>query len=489
MITALLIIFPLLAGIITWLLKDKKAAWFAFGASLVEFLISVVAFVNFTPTTQAYALHLNWIEKLGISFYIDMDGISILLVLLTTFLIPLIILSSFIKKHKNGPLFYALILLMQSALIGVFVAKDAFLFYIFWELALIPIYFIALLWGGENRAKITFKFFLYTLFGSLFMLIGIIYLYLQTGPDAHTFSIDAFYNVKLSPTEQMWLFWAFFLAFAIKMPLFPFHTWQPDTYSVAPAQGTMLLSGIMLKMGIYGVIRWMLPIVPYAMTADWGGHAAIVLSVIGILYASVIAVMQKDYKRLIAYVSIAHVGLIAAGVFTMSLEGLQGGIIQMLSHGVNVVGLFFIIDIIFTRTNTRSLSELGGIRSEAPQLATFFLIILFSSIALPLTSGFIGEFLLFVGLFNYNNWLAALSGLSIIFGAVYMLRSFQLSMLGETSDKTKGFADVTQLEKAVLIPITILIFWIGLYPKIFLDVSEPAVVSLIDVIKNTYSLK
>lgn len=487
MITALLILFPLAAGIITWFFKEKMAAYVAFAASLIEFAISIYAFVNFETTS--FEVNIPWIQKLGISFFVDIDGISILLVMLTTFLVPLIILSAFKHAYKNSGLFYALILIMQSALVGVFVAKDAFVFYLFWELALIPIYFIALIWGGENKGKITFKFFLYTLFGSLFMLIGIIYLYLQTGPENSTFSIDAFYNLALSPTEQMWLFWAFFLAFAIKMPVFPFHTWQPDTYTVSPTQGTMLLSGIMLKMGIYGVIRWLLPITPAALTEIWGGQLAIILSVIGILYASVIAIMQKDYKKLIAYVSIAHVGLIAAGVFTVSFEGIQGSVIQMLSHGVNVVGLFFVIDIISSRTNTRTLSELGGIRSVAPQFATYFVIILFSSIALPLTGGFIGEFMLFIAVFNYNYWLAAFAGLSIIFGAVYMLRSFQLSMLGATSEKTTNFADITGLEKAVLIPIVILIFWIGLYPKTFMDVSEPAVISIIEHVKNTYSLK
>lgn len=489
MITALLILFPLAAGVLTWFFKDKNAGRVALAASLIEFLISIFAFTGFESGSTAYLVNVPWISKLGINFYVDMDGISLLLVMLTTFLVPLIILSSFGRNYKNSGVFYSLILLMQGALVGVFVAKDAFLFYLFWELALIPIYFIALLWGGENKGKITFKFFLYTLFGSLFMLIGIIYIYLKTGPESYTFSLEAFYSVSLTAGEQLWLFWAFFLAFAIKMPIFPFHTWQPDTYTVAPTQGTMLLSGIMLKMGIYGVIRWLIPIVPGALHETWGGYIAIILSIVGIVYASVIAIMQKDYKRLIAYVSIAHVGLIAAGVLTMSFEGLQGAVIQMLSHGVNVVGLFFVLDIIFNRTNTRTLSELGGIRTVAPQFATYFVIILFSSIALPLTSGFIGEFLLFVGIFNYSSWLAAISGLSIILGAVYMLRSFQISMLGPLSEKTKVFTDVSISEKAVLVPIVILIFWIGLYPKTFMDVSEPAVNSIIDQINTTYTLK
>src|SRR6185295_152002 len=249
-------------------------------------------------------------------------------------LVPIIILSSFSHTYKNGPLFYSLILMMQMSLVGVFVALDGFLFYVFWELALIPIYIICLIWGGQDRVRITLKFFIYTLFGSLLMLVALIYLYLQT-PGGHTFDINAFYALHLSASQQAYIFWAFFLAFAIKMPVFPFHTWQPDTYTDSPTSGTMLLSGIMLKMGIYGVLRWLLPVVPLGVT-DWG-TTAMVLSIIGVVYASCIAMVQKDFKRLIAYSSIAHVGLIAAGIFSLTMQGLQGGTIQMLSHGINVV--------------------------------------------------------------------------------------------------------------------------------------------------------
>jgi len=490
MITVLLILIPLLSGIIACFFKDKKVESFALGASILEFILSIYAFFCFkTGNLESLVFNTPWISKFGISFYIDIDGISLLMTLLTTFLIPLIILSARGRNYSKPGLFYGLILAMQAALIGVFVAKDAFLFYIFWELTLIPIYFIILLWGGAEKLKVTFKFFIYTLFGSMFMLLGIIYLYLQTGPDAHTFSIDAFYNLQLSSGTQMWIFWAFFLAFAIKLPIFPFHTWQPDTYTVSPMPGTMLLSGIMLKMGIYGIIRWMIPIVPYAILDKWGGSLAIILCVIGIIYASIIAILQNDFKRLIAYASIAHIGLIAAGVFTLSFEGLQGGVLQMLAHGINVIGLFFIIEIIAERTNTRKLSELGGIRTKAPQLATFFVIIVFSSISIPLTAGFSGEFLLFVGLFKYNFWIAGVACLSIVLGAVYMLYSFQKAMLGNTSEKTSVFQDLKFNEKAVLIPIVILIFLIGIYPKVFLSVSEPAVHTIIQEISNTYTLK
>ncbi len=415
-----------------------------------------------------------------------MDGISLLLILLTTVLVPLIILSTFRKDFGNNPLLYFLILTMESALIGVFTARDAFLFYIFWELALIPIYFICLIWGGENRGKITFKFFIYTLGGSLFMLLGIIYLYLQT---PGSFDIDIFYQVgpSLSAKTQSIIFWALFIAFAIKMPIFPFHTWQPDTYTNSPTPGTMLLSGIMLKMGIYGVIRWLLPVVPVGFN-EWN-NLIVILSVIGIIYASVIALFQKDLKRMIAYVSIAHVGLIAAGIFSSTEEGLQGAIIQMLAHGVNVVGLFFILEIIYSRTNTLHIPSLGGIRGVAPGFSIFFIIILMSSVALPLTAGFIGEFLLFVGLFNYNAILAGFAGLTIIFGAVYMLASYQKVMLGETREVTANFKDLFLSEKAVLIPIVIIIFIIGLYPNPLLKISEPAIKNLLNVAGQVYSLK
>ena len=360
MITALLIIFPLISGLLVLLTSNEQAKRIAFFASLIELAISVFALTQFQYNADAqFMCDLNWIQSLGIHFKVAMDGISILLVMLTNVLVPLIILSTNSSlvlspsgRAERGAAFYSLILLMQMALIGVFTAMDGFLFYIFWELALIPIWFICLLWGGDNREKITFKFFIYTLAGSLLMLVGLIYLYLQT-PGSHSFDIQALYaaGANLSSSEQTWIFWALFIAFAIKMPVFPFHTWQPDAYTVAPTQGTMLLSGIMLKMGTYGLIRWLLPMVPTGVQ-NWG-QAAMILSITGILYASVIAIMQKDFKRLIAYSSIAHVGLISAGIFSLTVQGLQGGILQMLAHGINVVGLFFVVDIIFNRTKTQ----------------------------------------------------------------------------------------------------------------------------------------
>jgi NADH-quinone oxidoreductase subunit M len=283
--------------------------------------------------------------------------------------------------------------------------------------------------------------------------------------------------------DQNLVFWALFVAFAIKMPVFPFHTWQPDTYTMAPAQGTMLLSGIMLKMGIYGLIRWLVPIVPMAFQ-EWG-MTAIVLSVIGIVYASCIALVQKDYKRLIAYSSIAHVGLIAAGLLTWTTIGVQGAMVQMISHGVIAVGLFFIVEIIFERTKSRSLLELGGIRNVAPALTAVFIIVMLGSVALPLTSGFIGEFLLINSLFQYHNILGAVAGLTIILGAVYMLVAFQRAMSGETNAITTAFKDLTIQEKLVLFPIVGIILVIGVYPNFILEISEPAVKNLLLQINQT----
>jgi NADH-quinone oxidoreductase subunit M len=480
MLTLFLIFWPVLATLVFFALKRQDAKKWALAASLIELAIALVMVAGFNPAGGLqFEVNYPWIRSLGINFHLAIDGISMLLVLLTTVLTPLIILSSFKHEYDNANAFYSLVLLMEMALIGVFVALDGFLFYIFWEMALIPIYFICLRWGGVNRGPVTLKFFIYTLAGSLIMLVGLLYVYFQT-PGDHSFNIQALYAAgqSLPVAEQGLVFWALFLAFAVKMPIFPFHTWQPDTYYTSPTPGTMLLSGIMLKMGIYGAIRWLLPVVPAGVDA-WGS-TALILSVIGIVYASLLAIMQKELKRLIAYSSIAHVGLIAAGVFTLEQTGLQGAMIQMFSHGIVIVGLFFIVDIILSRTSTQEIASLGGIRNNAPVFNTVFIIILLGSVALPLTSGFVGEFLLIKSVFEYNGASGTFAALTMIFSAVYMLRSFQNTMLGESNAITSIFSDLDQHEKWVLYPIVILVILIGVYPAPLLEMTEPAVADLLN---------
>lgn len=477
----LLLIFLPLAGAIITALAGKSAKIVSTVFSVASLVLALVIACNFIPDASTqFEVNLPWIADLGINFHAGIDGISLLVVLLTNLLVPIIILSSYNHQYKNPAAFYALILFMQTGLLLVFTALDAFLFYIGWEAALIPIYFICAIWGGKDRIRINMKFFVYTIAGSLFMLMGIIYLYLQN--PAHNFNIQAFYALNLDSAQQGWIFWAFFIAFAIKMPIFPFHTWQPDTYTAAPAQGTMLLSGIMLKMGIYGVIRWLLPIVP-AGVHDWG-QLAIILSIIGIVYASLIAFTQKDAKRLVAYSSIAHVGLISAGIFAFNQQGMQGAMVQMLSHGINVVGLFFVLDIIFSRVKTNKIEELGGIAKVAPQLAITFLIIVLGTVALPGTNGFIGEFLLLMGVYNYGIWAAAIAGLTIIFGAVYMLRMYQNVMLGQTNSLTITFTDIKGTEKLVLYTICALIIVLGVYPKPVLHLTEASVQHLLEQVNQ-----
>ena len=486
MIAALLILFPLVTGLICFALPGKRASRLALESSILTLLVSLYSFYAF-KTGQFEYLNVSypWIPALGINFHMGIDGISLLLVFLTAFLTPLILLSSQSKAYSQSSNFNALVILMQAALIGVFTAKDAFVFYVFWELALIPIYFISLIWGGENRRPVTFKFFLYTTVGSLLMLASILLLYSKT--PIGSFDISAFTALPLEPKDQYLIFGGFFLAFAIKMPIFPFHTWQPDTYVTAPTEGTMLLSGIMLKMGIYGVIRWILPITPLVVV-EWG-WVIVLLSVIGIIYASIIALKQPNFKRMVAYVSIAHVGLMAAGLFAGNEIALQGVVIQMLAHGINVVGMFYVVDLITRRTGTDVLDQLGGLRNQAPLLATFFLIILMANIALPLTNGFVGEYLLIVGLFQYNAWFAAVAALTIIFGAAYMLNGYQKIMLGAKKESYNHVTDVTAKELFVLVPITLMIIGMGVYPKFFLDISAGSVKEILNAMHQGYSLK
>ncbi len=476
----LLIFLPLAGAIVTSFIKGGAAKISALGFALASLCVTIGLITQFTPdATTQFVVNYPWIQQLGINFHVGLDGISMITVILTNLLMPLIVLASFKHDYKNANAFYALILFMQSGLLLVFTALDGFLFYIGWEAALIPVYFICAMWGGKDRIAVNMKFFVYTIAGSLFMLLGIIYLYLQN--PVQNFDINAFYALQLDKYQQGWIFWAFFIAFAIKMPIFPFHTWQPDTYTEAPATGTMLLSGIMLKMGIYGMIRWLLPVVPEGVN-DWMS-LAMILSVIGIVYASVIAFTQKNAKRLVAYSSISHIGLIAAGIFAINMQGMQGAMIQMLSHGINVIGLFFVLDIIFSRLKTNKIEELGGLAKVAPQLAIAFLIIVLGTVALPGTSGFIGEFLLLYGVYNYNIWMGAVAGLTIIFSAVYMLRMYQRVMLGETNDLTKTFTDIKGSEKIVLYSICILIILIGVYPKPIMHLSEASVQHLLEQLK------
>ncbi len=476
----LLIFLPLAGAIVTSFIKGGAAKISALGFALASLGVTIGLVTQFTPdATTQFVVNYPWIQQLGINFHVGLDGISLITVLLTNVLMPLIVLASFKHDYKSPNAFYALVLFMQSGLLLVFTALDGFLFYIGWEAALIPVYFICAMWGGKDRIKINMKFFVYTIAGSLFMLLGIIYLYLQN--PANNFDINAFYALQLDKYQQGWIFWAFFIAFAIKMPIFPFHTWQPDTYTEAPATGTMLLSGIMLKMGIYGVIRWLLPIVPQGVN-DWM-TVAMILSVIGIVYSSVIAFTQKNAKRLVAYSSISHVGLIAAGIFAINMQGMQGAMVQMLSHGINVVGLFFVLDIIYSRLKTNKIEELGGLAKVAPQLAITFLIIVLGTVALPGTNGFIGEFLLLYSVYDYNMWMGAIAGLTIIFSAVYMLRMYQKVMLGKTNELTLSFTDIKGTEKVVLYSICILIIVLGVYPKPILHLSEASVQHLIEQLK------
>ena len=404
-------------------------------------------------------------------------------------LVPIILATAFRhEEYENPGAFYALVLFMQTGLLGVFTALDAFVFYFFWEVALIPIYFLAGAWSrSDHRIQITFKFFLYTIIGSLFMLAGFVYLYLQTSPPAislaaHSSDIQAFYAAgkHLAASEQAWLFWLIFAAFAVKMPIFPFHTWQPDTYTESPAPATMLLSGIMLKMGIYGCLRWLLPVVPLGVS-QWQ-QLVEVLAIIGIIYGAIIAIRQRDMKRLIAYSSLSHVGLMIAGVFSLQAIGLQGAVVQMLAHGVNVVGMFLVADAIERRTGTRDLHELGGLTRRTPLLSVCFLVMLLSTVALPLTGGFVGEFLLLAGVYQFNMWAGAVAGLTIIFSAVYLLRMYQRAMLGPDSAYSDTITDLTGGELLMFVPLIALVFWLGLFPGTFLHLSEPAVSSILTAV-------
>lgn len=482
MLTLLLILIPIICSGLLFIAGKNLARPLAIAGALIELIVAFVALnAHMNGHLDALTLDMPWINSPGIRFHISADGISMLMILLTSILMPLIVYGSFNKSYDNAHYLYALMFLMQGAIIGSFVALDAFLFYLFWEIALIPIYFIILIWGGENRQKITFKFFLYTLFGSLFMLLAMIYVYLQT-PE-RSFDVHAMYQAgrQMDVIEQAWVMAAIFLAFAIKMPIVPFHTWQPSTYFTAPTPGVMLLSGVISKMATYGMIRWIVPMVPAGL--ENYGYILITISVISILYASFVSIVQKDFKYLIAYASIAHMGLIAAGIVAANTQSLQGSLIEMLSHGINTIGLFFVYDIIYLRTGTSEMKKLGGIRAIDSSFAFLFFIIVLSVVALPFTNGFVGEFLLIVGLFQDQPVAASFAGLSIILGVVYMFRSFQAMMLGETNSLTINLPKLNIQEKTILVVVVVMIIAFGVYPKMILSITEGSIQNLLQGIQ------
>jgi NADH-quinone oxidoreductase subunit M len=473
MIAVLLIVVPLAAGLITFFVKqDKSVRWWALLSSLVTLVVSVLG-LTVLRDPKYLAQQYEWMSDLNSSFSVKLDGLSQVLCLLNAVSFPVIFVSTWRTQYAKANNFFALMLLMQAGMMGVFLSADALLFYFFWELALIPAYFLCSQWGGPRRIPVTFKFFIYTFVGSLLMLVGILYIYFHT--KNHSFAMDAFYKAVLSGKEQTWLFWLLFIAFAIKMPIFPFHTWQPDTYEQSPTATTMALSGVMVKMGVFGVLRWLIPVLPDA-SFIWGDSVS-TLAVIGMIYASLIAIRQDDLKRLVAYSSIAHIGLMCVTIFSVNVTGMQGVMIQIFNHGINIIGLWIAVELIERQFGTRKISELGGLAQKAPGLAILFVVIALANIALPLTNAFVGEFLMFTGIFtsvatHYNVWLTVLAGVCIILAAVYTLNLIRKVFYGNVSPVVEHGSDIRLNEKLVLSVIVILIFWMGIYSQPFLHLTN-----------------
>jgi NADH-quinone oxidoreductase subunit M len=479
MIVLSLFLVPLIGGLLSFFIKNDRSVrlWTLF-ISLAGLFLSLAANF-FLKSADNLAFSTQWMGNLGSSFSLKLDGLSQILTLLTAVAYPIILLSTWKTKYRKPNNFFALLLLTQAGLMGVFTATDALLFYFFWELALIPVYFLCSGWGGERRIPVTFKFFIYTFTGSVLMLVGLIYLYNQT--PSHSFAIEAFYNLKLSGSTQNWLFWVMLIAFAVKMPIFPLHTWQPDTYEQSPTAVTMVLSGLMVKMGLFGLIRWVWPIFPNAFH-DWG-DVVMSAAVIGVIYSSIIAIQQDDVKRMIAYSSIAHMGIMVMAVFSENAIGMNGVTMQMFNHGINIIGMWIVVELIEREYGTRKLSELGGLAQKAPALATLLVIIALANVALPLTNAFVGEFLMFNGIWNalslYRILFSVLAGLSIILGAVYTLNMIQKIFFGNTNTITESARDIYAVEKLALVTVVLVILVFGIYPQPLLNITEGFVSELL----------
>ncbi|NOZ94924.1 MAG: NADH-quinone oxidoreductase subunit M [Acidobacteria bacterium] len=463
----------------------------------LDFLVSIPLWFWYNPKGPEFQFEVihNWIPSVGVKYHFGVDGFAVLLILLTTLLTFISVYSSFTAITHREKEYYVFLLLLSTGMMGVFMSLDFILFYVFWEVMLVPMYFLIGVWGGPRKLYAAIKFFLYTLFGSVLMLVGILalYFYNSTGlaavglpglGNAPSFSIPHLYTIapQIPPQLQFWIFLAFFVGFAIKVPMWPFHTWLPDAHVEAPTAGSVILAGVLLKMGTYGFVRFSLPILPDATTkaVPWIG----VLAIIAIIYGALVAMAQKDMKKLVAYSSVSHMGFVMLGMFALNAPGLRGAILQMLNHGVSTGALFLLVGLVYERRHNRMIAEYGGIAKVMPLYAMFFMIITMSSIGLPTLNGFIGEFTILIGAFNHSWWWALFAASGIVLGAGYMLWMYQRVFFGElTNEKNKDLKDLNRREQWTIIPLIVIAFWIGLYPKPFFERMAPTVDHILERIE------
>lgn len=485
-ILSLVTFLPLIGAIILIFVKNETAVrWIAIFFTAIDFIFAIPLLLSFDKTTyhMQFVEHYDWIPSWNISYYLGVDGISVLFVFLASLLGWICVLASWKAIDKKIKEFMISLLVMQTAMIGVFCALDFFLFYIFWEAMLIPMFLIIGVWGGVNRIYAAFKFFLYTLAGSIFMLVGIIVLYFMGG---ETFNIIALMNQKYPITVQIWVFLAFFIAFAIKVPMFPFHTWLPDAHVEAPTAGSIILAGVLLKMGTYGMLRFLMPLFPDA--SAYFAIPILILSVIAIVYGGFLALAQSDIKKLVAYSSVSHMGFVTLGLFIYNSVGIKGGILQMFNHGITTGALFLCVGIIYERTHTRDLADYGGLAKAVPIYATFLTIFTLSSMAIPGTNSFIGELLILMGAFGYNKLFATLAILGALLGAVYLLGMYRMVALGEvTNAHIKEAWDADGREIIAMVALAIFVLWIGLHARPFLDIMDVSVNHLLEQMKSVGS--
>src|SRR5688500_7417870 len=459
--------------------RDGHHKWIARATTILTFAVSLLLLrgTGWGPEFR-FEENISWIGSIGARYHLGVDGMSLWLVLLTTLLMPIAILSSWTAVHKRQLSYYVFLLILESAMIGVFVSLDLLLFYLFFEASLVPMFFLIGIWGGERRIYAAVKFFIYTAVGSLLMLVAIIALYILVGSFDYTTILQALATKPLDGNLQFWLFVAFGLAFCIKVPLFPFHTWLPDAHTEAPTAGSVILAGVLLKMGTYGLMRFNLALFPQA-AKDWA-WVLITLAVIGIIYGALVAMVQPDVKRLVAYSSVSHMGFIVLGIFSFTDLGMQGAVYQMLNHGVSTGALFLFVGFIYERRHTRAISEFGGLATPMPLYATLFVIASLSSIGLPLLNGFVGEFLILTGMWTSTfscSWIATmLAATGVIWAAVYMLWMLQRVLFGEiTNPENARLRDLNTRELGLILPLMLLMLFMGVYPRPFLDRSKAAV--------------